>query len=591
MKFILLLLTTRLLFPAPVTFNKDIAPIVFQNCSPCHRPGEIGPFSLLSYQDVRKHARQIGIVTRSRYMPPWPPADRPGSFENERRLTPQQIDLIAAWLKEGTPEGSPGDPPARPHFTEGWALGPPDLILKMPKTFPLPANGSDIFRNFVVPVNLEHTRYVRAVELRPGGKNLVHHASIIVDRARSLRYRDGEDGQPGFPGMDVVTASAGDFDPDSHFLFWKPGSLPQMEPPDMSWRLDPGTDLIINLHLQPSGKPELIQSEIGLYFSSQAPTRFPMLLQLEHDGAIDILPGSRAFTVTDQLTLPVDVNVLSIYPHAHYLGKEIEAWATLPDGSRRQLILIKDWDINWQAVYTYRYPVFLPKGSTVRMRVSYDNSANNPRNPNSPPKRVRTGNRAEDEMGHVWLQVLPKRTGNGDPRMELQEALMRRRLEKYPDDFLAEYNLGAVLQLRGESSEAVLHLRQAVKQEPSNAGARNTLGAALLAGKYTDDAIREFGKAIELDPTYLEPRLNLALVYLSQGLFDQALPQLREAARLRPNDADIQSNLGTLLAMRHDLPAAISAFERALKINPDQKTARANLAKARTELAAGKARN
>lgn len=591
MRFVLLLVGAPLLFSAPVTFDKDIAPVVFRNCSPCHRPGEIGPFSLLSYQDVRKHARQIGIVTRSRYMPPWPPAHGAGEFENERRLTPRQIDLIAAWIHEGTPEGSPADLPPLPHFTEGWQLGPPDLVLKMSKPFLLTASGSDIFRNFVIPVNLKHTRYVRAVELRPGEKNLVHHANIVVDRARSLRHRDGEDGQPGFPGMDVITASAGEFDPDSHFLFWKPGSPPQVEPADMAWRLDPGTDLIINLHLQPSGKPELIQSEIGLYFGSQAPTRFPMLLQLEHDGAIDIPPGSRTFAVTDQLTLPVDVDVLSIYPHAHYLGKRIEAWATLPDGKRRQLILINDWDINWQAVYTYRKPVFLPKGSIVRMRVSYDNSADNPRNPSSPPKRVRTGNRAEDEMGHVWLQVLPKQTRNEDPRMALQEALMRRRLEKYPGDFLAEYNLGAVLQLRGESPEAVLHLRQAVKQEPANAGARNTLGAALLAGKYTDEAIREFGKAIELDPNYPEPRLNLALVYLSQGLFDQALPQFREAARLRPNDADIQSNLGTLLAMRHDLPDAISAFERALKINPDQKTARANLAKAQAEMAAGKAQN
>lgn len=591
MRFILLMLSAPLLFSAPVTFNKDIAPIVFQNCAPCHRPGEIGPFPLLTYQDVRKHALQIGIVTRSRYMPPWPPAEGVGDFENERRLTPRQIELIAAWVRSGTAEGSPADLPPRPGFTKGWQLGPPDLVLKLPKPFPLPASGSDIFRNFVIPTDLQRTRYIRAIELRPGGKNLVHHANIVVDRARSLRRRDGEDGQPGFPGMDITTASSGDFDPDSHFLFWKPGSLPQSEPADMAWRLDPGTDLIVNLHLQPSGKPELIQPEIGLYFSPQAPARFPMLLQLEHDGAIDIPPGSRTFTVTDHLTLPLDVDVLSIYPHAHYLGKRIEAWATLPGGGERPLILINNWDINWQAVYTYRQPVFLPKGSTVKMRVSYDNSADNPRNPNSPPRRVRTGNRSDDEMGHVWLQVLPKQEGNQDARMVLQEALMRRRLEKYPGDFVGEYNLGAVLQLRGESHEAVFHLQQAVKQEPSNAGARNTLGAALLADKHMNEAIEEFGKAIEIDPNYAEPHLNLALVYLSQGLFDRALPQFREAARLRPNDADIQSNLGTLLAMRHNLPDAISAFERALKINPDQKTARANLAKAQAEMAAGKHAN
>ena len=584
-----LLAAVSALAAGPVTFNKDIAPIVFKNCSPCHRPGEIGPFPLLHYSDVRAHSSQITAVTHSRYMPPWPPAHGVGEFKDPRYLTQQQIDLIAEWVKNGSPEGDARDLPPAPQYTEGWQLGPPDLVVKMPRPFRLPAGGGDVFRNFVVPIDIRETKYVRAVELRPGSKRLVHHANIVIDRTRALRRRDGLDGQPGFPGMDVTTESGDAFDPDSHFLFWKPGSPPEAEPSDMAWRLDPGTDLVINLHLQPSGKPEEIQPEIGLYFTSEAPTRLPMLLQLEHDGAIDIAPGSKASFITDSLRMPVDVDVLAIYPHAHYLGKQIEATAKLPDGTERKLIRIDDWDINWQAVYTYREPVHLPKGTVVSMRVTYDNTTGNVRNPSNSPKRVRTGNRSEDEMGHVWLQVLPSAANGEDGRLSLQEALMRRRLEKYPDDFVADYNLGALLQGRGASEEAVEYLRRAVKLEPEHAAAHNTFGAALLGEGHTDQAVEQFRDAIALDASYPEPHLNLAAVYLSQSRFRDALPEFMAAAQLKPDDADVQCNLGTLLAMQHDLKGAAAAFQRALALNPNQATARANLAKAEAELA-GKAR-
>jgi len=215
-------------------------------------------------------------------------------------------------------------------------MGPPDLIVQMPAPYRLAASGSDIFRNFVIPVNVKGTKYVHGVELRPGNKRVVHHANIWIDRRQSLRRRDWADGQPGFPGMDVSTEARSDsFDPDSHFLFWKPGTVLEPEPDDMSWQLDPETDLILNLHLQPSGKEETIQPSIGFYFTSQRPSRYPMLVQLEHDGALDILPNARDFAVADHVTLPVDVEVLAIYPHAHYLGKQVEAWATLPDSRHR----------------------------------------------------------------------------------------------------------------------------------------------------------------------------------------------------------------------------------------------------------------
>jgi len=605
----------------PVTFNKHIAPVIFQYCSPCHRPGESAPFPLLSYSDVRKHASQIVTVTERRFMPPWLPEAGYGDFAGERRLTAEQIRLIAEWVKEGSAEGNPADLPPAPHFTEGWQMGPPDLVVQMPKPFRLRASGDDVFRNFVVPVNLKETRYVRAVELRPGNKRVVHHANIWIDRRQSLRRRDGEDGEPGFPGMENVSTEArsDSFDPDSHFLFWKPGSVIEPEPDEMSLRLDPGTDLILNLHLQPSGKEETIQPVIGFYFAAKPARVHPMLVQLEDDGAIDIPPGSQDFAVSDRVTLPVGVEVLAIYPHAHYLGKQMDAWATLPDGTRVWLIKIASWDINWQAVYNYRQPVWLPKGTTVEMRITYDNSESNPRNPNHPAKRVRTGPRSEDEMGHVWLQVLPRKETEEDPRVPLQDAVMRRRLEKYPGDFAALCNLGALDAMRARYAEAVSYFEQAVRVQPSSATARNGLGASLLAEGRVEDATRELREALRLDPAHINARWNLskalvrksdlagaaaelvallrqkpdhadaqaglAMVYFMQQRYDDALPHFQEAARLRPGDPDIRTNMGAVLASRGDLPGAIQSFEEALKLNPNDKVAQDYLTRARAQLA------
>ncbi|HEU0177446.1 MAG TPA: hypothetical protein VFV58_24550, partial [Blastocatellia bacterium] len=423
-----------------ITFNKQIAPILFANCAACHHEGGAGPFGLIEYQEVKKRARQIVTVTGSRYMPPWLPEPGYGEFADARRLSDEQIETIRQWVEQGMIEGDKSDLPPAPRFDEAWQLGQPDMIVEMPQPYTLPAGTTDIFRNFVIPLPITKTRYVKAVELLPGDKKIFHHANILIDRTGGSRRRDEQDPEVGFGGMDVAIESES-FDPDSHFLFWKPGSAPWVEPDGMAWPATPGTDLVLNLHMQPSGKPETIKARIGLYFTDRAPSKFPMLLQLEHDGAIDIPPGKKDFVITDEFTLPVDVDALAVYPHAHYTGKDLQGWARLPDGTKKPLVWIKDWNLNWQAVYRYERPVFLPAGTMISMRFTYDNSAANPRNPNSPPKRILTGDKATDEMGHLWLQVLPR--SKEDVRMVLQEALMRQRLKKYPSDFIAHFNLGA----------------------------------------------------------------------------------------------------------------------------------------------------
>jgi Flp pilus assembly protein TadD len=609
----------------PITFYKRIAPIVYQACAPCHRPGEPGPFPLLTYTDVRKHGQQIVSVVKRRYMPPWLPEAGYGDFQEERRLTGDQIRTIEDWVRQGAPAGSPADAPPLPKFVPGWQLGEPDVVIEAAAPYRLPAGGPDQYWNFVLPLlpqKVAGTRWVKAIEIRPGNIRAVHHANVLIDRSRSARMRETAPGA-GFPGMDLNIESD-TFDPDSHFLFWKPGGTPWVEPVGMAWRADPGADLVLNVHMQPTGKPELVQPSIGLYFTDRPATKYPMLLQLEHDGALDIPPGDADFPVSDDFVTPMDMDVLAVYPHAHYLGRLLEGYATLPGGTRQWLIRIPDWDPNWQSVYRYKEPVFLPKGTVVSMRYHYDNSAANPRNPNQPPKRVRGGNQATDEMAHLWLQVLPR--GVEDRRIDLQEAIMLHRLEKYPGDFTSQFNLGALLLARGGNADAVAYLRGAVAARPDHPVALNTLGAALLSAGNVSDAAGLFERALQANPRYANARYNLANALAEQqhweraaaefrqvlaanpddpgarqhlgevlrlwgderskaGSLEEAAAHLRESLDFRRDDAVLHSDLGTVLARLGRIREAVPEFEAALRLDPKLEAARHNLQAARARLA------
>ena len=567
-----------------VTYNRDLAPIIFHSCSSCHRPGEAAPFALLTYSDVKKHARQIADVTRTRAMPPWLPEPQKLEFADEQRLTDDEINLIARWVEQGAVEGNPGDLPPQPKFIEGWRLGKPDLILTASKPLTLPTQGTDTYWNFIFPVPIQETRWVKAIEIRPGDQRYVHHANILVDRAGAARQRESEPGA-GFGGMEVRIESQV-FDPDSHLLFWKPGTVPAEEPEGMALRLDKGTDLILNTHLQPSGKPEVIQPTIGIYFTSHPATKFPMLLQLENDAKLDIPAGAKDFVVTDDFTLPVDVDLLAIYPHAHYLGKDVEAFATLPDGMQETLIHIPQWNLNWQAVYRYAQPVRLAKGTTVGLRYTYDNSEQNPLNPNHPSARVRGGNRSSDEMCHLWLQVLPVNfdPAQGDPRRALQEALARHNVGKNAGDFEAHYNLGAMLQARNQLDDAIGQYRQAVKLRPDDAAANNALGAALVARGQPRQGTAYLQAALKARPDYFEAHYNLGFALAGLNDFRGASEQFRAALRLEPNDANVEANLGAALAEMGRFAEAKTHFERALEIDPQQPIAKENLEALKKEM-------
>jgi Flp pilus assembly protein TadD len=556
------------------TFAHDIAPIIYKNCTPCHHSGGAAPFSLVRYEDVLKRVNTVVATTRTRYMPPWLPQEGFGHFANQQRLTAAEIALIAEWARTGAAKGPDTEIPGPPRYSEDWQLGTPDLIVDAPASFQVPAGGPDLYWNFVFRPQVAATRYVRAVEIRPGSQKLVHHANLLIDR-------QGSSSEKGFPGMDLAIFRSV-FDLDSHLLFWKPGGPPVEEPKGLAWRLDPGSALVLNTHFHPNGKAEQVRPSLGLYFTNEPPTRFPLVVQLEHDEALHIPPGIADFTISDSLVLPMDSDVLAVYPHAHNLAKLMEVSATLPDGGRVWLIRIPDWNLTWQSVYQYDPPLFLPKGSRIEMRYHYDNSAANVRNPNHPPKLVEGGNRTVDEMGHLWLQILPR--GSGDRRRELEEAVLQHRLQRNPRDFQANLNLGAVMLSRLNTQGAVTALRTAVAVQPGSVEAHSMLGLALDRLGIAGEAATQYQAALKLQPDYAPARLNLANSQIKAGKFDDAIENLHQILAANPNDSAVKTRLSDAFTRRAHKYAqagqrdeAIADLKNALELDPSNETARKDL--------------
>jgi len=557
-----------------LTWSRDVAPVLYKNCTTCHHPGGAGPFSLLTYSDATRWAAQVVKVTGSRYMPPWLPEPGHGDFADNRRLPDTDIANLRKWFEAGMSQGDLAEAPKAPTYDATWQLGKPDLILKQAQPFALPAGGTDVFRNFILPYPLKEGHYVRAMEIRPGAPQVVHHANVLVDRTGSYRRQHPADWQSGIPGMEILLDAGNTFDPDSHFLFWKPDTPALIEPDGMPWRLDPGNDLVLNIHLKPSGKSEVIDTEIGLYFTDQPPTKQPMLLQLDRDDALDIPAGNNHFIVEDSLTLPVDVEALGVYPHAHYIGKDMQAWATLPTGEKKWLVWIRDWDIDRQSVYRYREPVQLPKGTVLHMRYLYDNSASNPRNPHNPPVRVRAGNRSEDEMAHLWLQVLPTHSDpNGpDPRLLLEEAWMRNRLSKSPGDRVSLYNLGAALTGEGRFKEAVEVYQRDSMAHPDDARTLTALGAALEGAGDWQASRESFANAIAVtgapQSQICDARFDLANLDLRSQNLQSAEQEFRAQLTACPEDSETHAGLAAALAAESQSKAAEDEYRRSLALDP-----------------------
>ena len=384
-----------------ITFSKQVAPILWNNCASCHRPGEIGPFPLLTYKDVAKRAEFIKQITQDRRMPPWKPEPGCGEFRDPRHLSDADIKTLAQWADNGAPEGDPKDLPPQPHFVEGWQLGKPDLVLAMPREFSVPADGADIYRCFVIPIPITKDQTVAAVEFRPGNPRVVHHALFFLDALGQARKKDGRDGQPGyqsFGGIGVL--------PTGGMGGWAPGSIPRRLPEGTGMALAKGSDLVMSVHYHPDGKVEQDLSQVGIYFTPKPAETIVGGIAIR-SRSVDIPAGQPHYEVhAETQPLPADVKVLSIFPHMHLLGRKMKATAVFPDGKLQPLISIRDWDFNWQGAYHFAQPVALPKGTVVKLDAVYDNTEENPKNPNTPPRRVHWGEQTTDEMCLCGMTVV-----------------------------------------------------------------------------------------------------------------------------------------------------------------------------------------
>jgi len=601
--------------PAPVTFNKDVAPIVFASCAPCHRPGEVAPFPLLTYADAVKHADGMAEETRKRHMPPWLPERGEFPVLGERRLTGDQIATIQRWVDGGKLEGTAADLPKAPVFPDGWQLGKPDTVLTLATPYTLKPSHEDVYRNLVIRSAVGADMFVRGVELRTNGAP-IHHAVIRVDRTGASRARDGIDGEPGFDGMSVQAVQ----DPDGQFIGWAPGRGPIVAPDGMPWRLERGADLVIELHMLGSKKAAVVNPSIALFASATPPVRTPVTVKMSSK-LIDIPAGASDYAVTDTYELPVAIDLMSVYPHAHYLGNDMLVTATWPDGTTKTLLHIPRWDFHWQQDYRYQAPIALPRGTVLKMRYTYDNSADNGDNPHAPPERVRLGPSSSDEMAELGLQVLTSSLADAarlvqsfDERdAQANVALAEARVREQPDS--AEYRafLGKSYYEVGRAADAIPHLEAALRLDPREAGATSDLGSALMdlnrvpealahlqraaalaprdetiafnlgnalaKSSRPSEAAAAYARAIAINPGFADAHVNLGTLLFTHGRAKEALPHFARAVDLMPNSAVVHSNYASVLAALGRYTDALRETRRALDLNPDYPPARDNLAR------------
>ncbi|HEX4997741.1 MAG TPA: hypothetical protein VFY29_05925 [Terriglobia bacterium] len=441
-----------------VTFSEHIAPIVYKNCTTCHHTGEAVPFTLMNYDEVKRHGKTIAAVTERRYMPPWHGASEMGHFRDERGLNDNEIRLIRAWVDDGMPSGDLAKAPAAPQYTDGWRLGTPDLVVRMERPFEVPASGPDVFRNFAIKLNLKETKWVRAIDFRPSAR-VSHHALFFLDQTGEAIRLQSQEKESGFSGMSFLggrglealltraNASPNE-DTSSQNLWgglggWAVGAIAHPLPDGLARPLAAGTDLVLQMHFHPTGKVEREQATVAFYFADKPPVKTLSAVQMPPlFGAlagINLAPGVKDFAIRDTFTVPVDVDVISMGAHAHYLATHMTLRATLPGRATRVLASVPKWDFNWQERYTYTEPIRLPKGTRLEVEIEYDNSVDNPNNPRNPPQQVWWGQQSFDEMGAMTLELV---AANEEDLPEFRTAVLQHTVQAVLVGALSGANAG-----------------------------------------------------------------------------------------------------------------------------------------------------
>ncbi len=557
-----------------LAFAQDIAPIIQAKCVACHQPDGGAPFSFTSHADVESRARQILEVVESGFMPPWLPDDSV-EFAGSLALSNEERARIQAWVEQGA-VADDATASFQHRSDAGWVLGLPDLVASMPAPFEVPATDTDIYRNFVIPIPVERSRFVKAVEIRPTNLAVSHHMFVRVDKNRQARKLSGMDGQPGFEGMERPGEIHA---PEGCILTWQVGKRPSPEPDGICWKVDPGTDFVVEAHMQPTGKKELFSVQIGLHFSDRPPSRFAVLANLRQLD-IDIAPGDDDYRTTMRYTLPVAAEATAVLPHAHYLGRTLEGYAELPDGTKRPLIRIPQWDFNWQGEYRYKEALHLPAGTTLVMDYRFDNSDQNIANPHDPPQRVRYGPKTVDEMSELAIQLVTDSRRdyallkNDFDRWRVTEELipyLRRVLSDRERDQteldLAQLGLAKALFGIGQRAEARQLLVSLTQSSDANAESFALLGRMAVDEGDLAKGWSYFRQALQVEPGQVDALNGMGLVAMRERRYALAVPAFQRILKDYPADVTVLVNLSICQAQLGKLDLALQTAKKAVEID------------------------
>ena len=380
-----------------ITYAHDVAPILQRQCETCHRTGQIGPMALTSYAQAAAWRGDIKRYTQSRQMPPWKADPNAGDFQDARRLSAQEIATLAKWADAGAPEGDSKDLPAPAHFNDDWALGKPDMVLQPMRAYHVEADGGDVYRCYVIPTDFTQDRYVAAVDVQPGNRAVVHHVIAFIDGDGRSATLDNHEKEPGYTSFGGVG-----FTPTGALGGWAPGMTAHYLPAGVATQVPKGARIVLQVHYHKDGKPETDLSRVGLYFAKGPVDKTLHVIPMIH--GLQIPAADARYTVTTtSAPSPINYHLIAVTPHMHLLGRVMKLTAIKPDGTKVPLVSVSDWDFNWQSTYFYKKPIALPVGTRVVMTATYDNSARNPRNPNTPPKAVTWGEQTTDEMCIAFL--------------------------------------------------------------------------------------------------------------------------------------------------------------------------------------------
>ena len=473
---------------------------------------------------------------------------------------------------EGAAPGSPLGHLPTGQLKKSWQLGEPDLIVKIQTPYTLPLEDSDVFRNFVIPNVTASDRYVRALEFMPSNHEVVHHAEFRLDETDASWRRDNEEPGAGFGGMDNSTAHF----PDGHFVNWVPGKRASELAEGLAWLIPAHADLVVQLHMMPSGLEEIIDPQIGLYFADEPPKLSPQMIWLGSRW-LPIAAGDTNFMTRDSYELPFDVGVLSVLPHCHFICKDIKAWAILPDGSQQWLARIDEWDFYGQNESRFKRPLSLPRGTTLTMEFGYDNSANNERNPNNPPQDIEFGPLSSNEMADLWIQVLPRNEGESESLgrfsarhlqqrvIERQERLIEREL-----DVNSYIDLARSYRRAGQLDKAVTRLQEALQFAPENTRVLQSLAIALTDVGRHDEALEHWRRCVQLTPNDSRVHLSLATALGFSNQVAAAESHLKLATQLDPDFAPAFFRLGRAQSYLGRFDDALLSFRAALALNPNE---------------------